>query len=165
MRSLWWKPIAQYIKNLEKRDNLTIYGIDTTNAIKIGAYNITQDIEHEKVIYHPTLKVNIPLSTYFMLEGDSNAKFTVTYTICKKGKNLNVVDDVNTISINHNLIVSHENSLLLNSVGKFKINLRFLSLFKRISNPEMQRKIFGKIETNLITNKTNDFWLDLKAKK
>ncbi len=157
-------PIYVYIKCLEKRDNLTIYGLDCTNATKIGAYNISNDVELGKSIYHPTLKVNIPLSTYFLLEGDSEAIFTVSKTICKKGKNLNVTNDVTTISINHNLIVSHEESLLFTEQGRFKINLRLLSLFKRIINPEMQRKIFSRIQNNLETTKSNDFWMDLKAK-
>jgi hypothetical protein len=71
---------------------------------------------------------------------------------------------VNTISINHNLIVSHEESLLFSEQGRFKINLRLLSLFKRICIPEMQKKIFTKIQTNLTTTKSNDFWMDLKSK-
>jgi len=157
-------PIYVFIKSLEKRDNSTIYGIDSTNATKIGAYNITEDIELGKIIYHPTLKVSIPLSTFFLLEGDETSTFTVNYNICKKGKNVNIINNVNTISINHNLIVSHEESLLISDQGRFKINLRLLSLFKRIINPEMQKKIFTKIQNNLTTTKSNDFWMDLKIK-
>lgn len=157
-------PIYVYIKSLEKKDNSTIYGIDCTNATKIGAYNITEDIELGKTIYHPTLKLSIPLSTYFLLEGDENSTFTINYNICKKGKNINIINNVNTISINHNLIVSHEESLLISEQGRFKINLRLLSLFKRIINPEMQKKIFIKLQNNLTTTKSNDFWMDLKIK-
>jgi hypothetical protein len=71
---------------------------------------------------------------------------------------------VNTISINHNLIVSHEESLLVSDKGRFKINLRLLSLFKRITHPEMQNKLFMKIKANMISTQSNDFWMDLKIK-
>ena len=157
-------PIYVFIKAFDKKDNSTIYGVDCTNATKIGAYNVTEDLELGKTIYHPTLKVSIPLSTYFLIEGDENSTFTINYNVCNKGKNINIINNVNTISINHNLIVSHENSLLISDQGRFKINLRLLSLFKRITNPDMQKKIFTKIQNNLTTTKSNDFWLDLKAK-
>ncbi len=157
-------PIYVYIKALEKKDNANIYGVDYTNATKIGPYNITEDLELGKTIYHPTLKVSIPLPTYFLLEGDENATFSINYSLCRNGKNVNIINNVNTISINHNLIVSHEESLLFSEQGRFKINLRLLSLFKRICVPEMQRKIFTKIQNNLTTTKSNDFWLDLKTK-
>lgn len=158
-------PIYVFIKSFEKRNNSTIYGIiDSTNATKIGAYNITEDVELGKTIYHPTLKVSIPLSTFFLLEGDENSTFVINYNICKKGKNVNIINNVNTISINHNLIVSHEESLLISDQGRFKINLRLLSLFKRIISPDMQKKIFVKIQNNITTTKSNDFWLDLKIK-
>ena len=163
-QSIYIIPIYVFIKSLEKRDNSTIYGIDCTNATKIGAYNITEDIELGKTIYHPTLKVSIPLSTYFLLEGDENSTFTINYNICRKGKNVNIINNVNTISINHNLIVSHEESLLISDQGRFKINLRLLSLFKRIINPDMQKKIFTKLQNNLTITKSNDFWMDLKMK-
>jgi hypothetical protein len=157
-------PIYVYIKALEKKDNVTIYGVDCTNASKIGSYNITEDLELGKTIYHPTLKVSIPLKTYFLLEGDENATFAINNNLCRNGKIVNIINNVNTISINHNLIVSHEESLLFSEQGRFKINLRLLSLFKRICVPEMQKKIFTKIQTNLTTTKSNDFWMDLKPK-
>ena len=157
-------PIYIFIKSLDKRNNATIYGIDCTDAVKIGAYNITEDLELGKTIYHPTLKVNIPLSTYFLLEGDENTVFTINYNLCKSGKSANIINNVNTISINHNLIVSHEESLLISDKGRFKINLRLLSLFKRITNPEIQRKIFMKIQANVTSTNSNDFWMDLKIK-
>lgn len=161
-------PIYLYIKCLEKHDNSTIYGINNANiknATKIGAYNIFNDIELGQAIYHPTLKVNVPLSTYFLIEGDINATFTISKTICRQGNNINIIDNVPTISINNNLIVSHEESILFTDNTKFKINLRLLSLFKRVINPEMQRKIFSKIHANIQTTKSNDFWLDLKVKQ
>ena len=157
-------PIYVFIRSLDKRNNSTIYGIDCTNATKIGAYNITEDVELKKTIYHPTLKVNIPLSTYFLLEGDDNATFIINYNLYRNGKNLNIINNVNTISINHNLIVSHEETLLVSDKSRFKINLRLLSLFKRITHPEMQKKIFMKIKANMISTHSNDFWMDLKIK-
>lgn len=157
-------PIYIFIRALEKRNNSIIYGLDYTNALKIGAYNITEDLELGKTIYHPTLKVNIPLSTFFLLEGDDNSTFVINYNLCRNGKNVNIINNVNTISINHNLIVSHEESLLVSDKGRFKINLRLLSLFKRITHPEMQQKLFVKIKANMTSTQSNDFWMDLKIK-
>lgn len=163
-QTLYIIPIYMYIRSLEKKDNTTIYGLDFKDAVKIGAYNVIDDIELGKVIYHPTLKINVPLSTYFLLEGDNGAEFTINYNICKKGKNVNIINNVSTISINHNLIVSHEESILFTELGKFKINLRLISLFKRITKPDMQKKIFLKIQSNLVNTKSNDFWMDIKQK-
>lgn len=160
-------PIYVFIKNFEKKDNINIYGIDCINCSninKIGSYNVTEDLEHGKVIYHPTLKINIPISTYFLLEGDLDVVFSVNYSVFSEGKNTNIINNVSAISINNNLIVSHEESLLFKQSGRFKVNLRLLSLLKRITNVEMQKRIFTKVQNNLNSTKSNDFWLDLKSK-
>lgn len=157
-------PIYVFIKNLEKKDNANVYGIELNNINKIGSYHVTDDLEHGKIIYHPTLKINVPITTYFLLEGDIDTVFSVNYDVFLKGKNKNVINNVTTISINNNLIVSHEQELLLKESGKFKVNLRLLSLLKRITNIEMQKRIFTKVQANLNNTKSNDFWLDLKLK-
>jgi hypothetical protein len=157
-------PIYIFIKCFEKYDNSTIYGLeDYTNVTKIGAYYISDNHELEKIIYHPTLKVSVPISTYFLLEGDHNQSFKINYSLHKKekkNKNVVVVDNVNTISINHNLIVSHEESLLFNEQRQYKINLRLLRLLKKIGNNKILSNIFSHISNNIEITKSNDLWLN-----
>ena len=151
-------PIYIYLKNLEKKDNMTIYGIeksDCDNAIKIGShYNVINNPLYKKMIYHPTFKINIPLNTYFMIEGDIDKIFSIT--------NLQETNNVSTISINDNLIVSHESSILISDSRKYKINMRLLCLFKRILKRNTLTKILDKIELNLLQTNSNNHWIDIK---
>lgn len=163
-QSIYIIPIYVFIKSIEKNDNKTIYGLDCTNTVKIKSYNIVNDSIHGKTIFHPTLKINIPLSTYFLLEGDDHITFTVYNNFNKDGKKIITINNVRPISINNNLIVSHEDNLLSSNHGRFKINLRLLSLFKRVTNSEIQKILFMKIQNNINLTKSNDFWLDLKIK-
>ncbi len=156
-------PIYLFIKNIEKKDNNNIYGIDLKmNINKIGSFNVSNNAEYGKIIYHHLLKINIPLSTYFLIEGDENALFTIRYS--NAVSQLNITNNVNTIMLNSSLIVSHEYSLLFRSNGQIKVNLRLLSLLKRITNIEIQKIIFSKISKNYTHTNNNDFWLDLKIK-
>ena len=149
-------PIYLFIKNIEKKDNNNIYGIDLKmNIKKIGSFNVSNNF-----IYHHLLKINIPLSTYFLIEGDENALFTIRYSNLQQPK-LNITNNVNTINLNSNLIVSHEYSLLFHSNGQTKVNLRLLSLLKRITNIEIQKRIFEKLGKNYSQTNNNDFWLNL----
>ena len=68
-------PIYIIIKNLIKEDNYNIYGLPTiivSNINKINSYNIK-----ENYIYHPTLKINIPINTFLMIEGDVKTKLSI----------------------------------------------------------------------------------------
>jgi hypothetical protein len=109
---------------------------------------------YKKMIYHPTFKINIPLNTYFMIEGDIDKIFSIT--------NLQETNNVSTISINDNLIVSHESSILISDSRKYKINMRLLCLFKRILNRNTLQKILTKIENNILQTNSNDHWIDIK---
>jgi hypothetical protein len=154
-------PIYLFIKNIEKKDNNNIYGIDyKMNINKIGTFNVSNN-NYGKIIYHPLLKISIPLSTYFLIEGDEDTLFTISYSDTANQKKTN---NANTIILNSSLIVSHESCLLFHSTGQIKINLRLLSLLKRITNIEIQKIIFSKIQKNILSTKNNDFWLNLKLK-
>jgi hypothetical protein len=158
-------PIYLFIKNIEKKDNNNIYGIDyKININKIGSFNVCNSTNYGKIIYHHLLKINIPVSTYFLIEGDKKALFTINYSDVIKQKKINIVNNINTIILNSILIVSHENSLLFQPNGQIKANLRLLSLLKRITNIEFQKKIFSKIQNNVVSTHNNDFWLNLKNK-
>jgi hypothetical protein len=157
-------PIYLFIKSIEKKDNNNIYGIDyKMNINKIGQFNVSNN-NYGKIIYHPLLKISIPLSTYFLIEGDNDTLFTISYSDTSNLKNKNIVNNVNTIILNSSLIVSHESCLLIHSTGQIKVNLRLLSLLKRITNIEIQKIIFSKIQKNILLTKNNDFWLNLKLK-
>ena len=54
-----------------------------------------------------------------------------------------------------------ENPSLAKSEGRQRISL---ILLKRITNIEIQKRIFSKIKKNVVSTNNNDFWLDLKIK-
>jgi len=134
-------PIYIVIKNIIKKDNTNIYGLPTDIKInKINSYNIINDL-----IYHPTLKISIPLNTYLMLEGNVNTKFSVRFDMT------NIISHMITKPIklsipNENYIVNKEieyklNPRLLNLIKNFNVNKQIIiSLFNHIiksSEPAM----------------------------
>lgn len=159
-------PIYIYIRNLKKKDNTNIYGInmDLDAVTKINTHNIRKShfLSTPSILF-PPLNINIPVSTYFLFEGDTDAEFTITLKIKKK---VSIIENVNTIIINDNLIVSHEDSLLFNDSEGHKLNIRLMSLIKRIMSHTIREKIYYKIESHHTVRKNNNIWLDFsKAKK
>jgi hypothetical protein len=127
-------PIYIIIKNLMKKDNTNIYGLDNDLKInKINSYNIKDGL-----IYHPSLKVNIPVNTYLMLEGDVNIKIPVRF-------------DMTNIMISHmitkpiKLSISNE-SYIVNKDMEYKINPRLLNLIKNFNvNKQIIISLFNHI--------------------
>ena len=127
-------PIYVIIKNLIKKDNANIYGLLIDSKInKINSYNIKDGL-----IYHPSLKINIPVNTYLMLEGDVNTKISVHF-------------DRTNIIISHmitkpiKLSISNE-SYIVNKDMEYKINPRLLNLIKNFNvNKQLIISLFNHI--------------------
>ncbi len=150
-KTIYVIPIYVVIKNIEKNDNNHIYSIQTENIKKINSYNVK-----DNEIYHPTLKINININTYFLLEGDTNNKVIIHYE--NKEKNKIEIEEIES-SIKENLIspcdlniVSRKDNL------EFKINTRLLSLLHRYNS---DNKIALKLLFILTKNKSSENWIEL----
>lgn len=144
-------PIYIIIQNLSKKDNTHIYGLPFDLKInKINSYNINDDI-----IYHPTLKINIPVNTFLMLEGDVKTKLSVRIDITNIMVSQMVTKPIKLAISNENYIVNKNleyklNPRLLNLIKNFNVNKQIIiSLFNHItksSDPAMFMIVDNKIE-------------------
>jgi hypothetical protein len=130
-------PIYVIIKNIIKKDNSNIYELPFKNKInKINSYTVKNNM-----IYHKTLKICIPINTYFLLEGDINVRFSVRY-------------DMTNIVINHmmtkpiKLCISNEN-YIVNKNFEYKLNPRLLILLKKYNvNKQIIISLFKHIRSS-----------------
>ena len=127
-------PIYVIIKNLMKKDNINIYGLPIDLKInKINSYNINNDL-----IYHATLKINIPVNTFLMLEGDIKTKLSVRFDL----KNIMVT---HMITKPIKLAISNEN-YIVNKNFEYKLNPRLLNLIKNFNvNKQIIISLFNHI--------------------
>jgi hypothetical protein len=137
-------PIYIIIKNLTKKDN-NIYKINEKNIIKINSYKVKEDY-----IYHPTMQINIPLTSYFLLEGDINKEINIQY------ENIYKINERVFFNLDNNLQISNENNII-NVLGSnnYKINSRLLALILKL-NQNMVLEIFNKI---IVSQK--ELWLKI----
>jgi len=137
-------PIYILTKNLEKKDNSHIYKFPNTPK-KINSYLVKDS--HE--IYHPTLKFDVPLKTYLLLEGDHDAGSIIQNLLGETSFEKMIVDSDFENTIDCNLIKQNETSYL--------ITPRLLALLKRIFNPTILKYISMLIDRS---GKTHEIWLD-----
>lgn len=135
-------PIYIITKNLEKEDNSNIYTVKEKYIKKIGSWIVNKDNE----VYHPTLKYNIPIATFFLLEGDLNFK-----TIIYFGKKNTSVDLIQTI-VKKDLISDSDNSIVSRNDCEYKLNVRLLRHLKDI-------KIDMRPLIMAITQKKRETWI------
>ena len=114
-------PIYIVTKCLERIDNNNIYTCDLKQIKKINIYNVNKKNE----IYHPTLKIYIPLTTYFLLEGDIDSCHIISYN------DNDTITTIETKLSQANLLLGNECDIILNDIY-YKINIRMLVLLKRI---------------------------------
>jgi hypothetical protein len=126
-------PIYLVIKNLEKIDFVNIYCSPTIDINKINSYNVK-----ENMIYHPSLKINVPVATYFILEGDINSRFIIQ---TKSG--FKSYDSLAIINIEIDIVNRNE---------EYKINPRLLTLINKFN-------ISKQIIIQLLNN--NDKWFTM----
>lgn len=122
-------PVIYLLKSLEKYDNMNIYipNKDTIDDIvKIDNFNV-----EKKMVYHSSLKTNISLDTYFVLEGDVDNHIVIN-------------DEILEYKIfNHNIFNNNEIIISKNNV---KITSALLNLVKLINN---NRKLINIIFVNM----------------
>lgn len=114
-------PIYIITKNLEKEDNSNIYTMNVKNIQKIGSWIVNKDNE----VYHPTLKLNIPIATYFLIEGDLNFKSIIYF-----GKKKTSIDLLQTVT-KKDLVSDSDVNIITRNVSEYKLNLRLLSFLKK----------------------------------
>jgi hypothetical protein len=114
-------PIYVITKNLEKEDNSNIYTMNVKNIQKIGSWIVNKDNE----VYHPTLKLNIPIATYFLIEGDLNFKSIIYF-----GKKKTSIDLLQTVT-KKDLVSDSDVNIITRNVSEYKLNLRLLSFLKK----------------------------------
>lgn len=144
-------PIYIITKNLDKLDNSNIYTTNISEIKKIGSWVVNKDNE----IYHPTLKFNIPISSYFLLEGDSNYKTIIFY-----GNEKPTVDLLPSI-VKKDLASDCNNNIIIRNESEYKINTRLLSFLRTY---EFDPSVLHSIVIALTKYKSN-FWLKITDNK
>ena len=92
------------------------------------------------------MKINIPLETYFLIEGDSDVKHCIHYELEEK---INIVE-INLTPIVKLILTNEEDILSVDSV--YQINIRLLILLGRINmDKKIFRNLFNKIISENIT--------------
>jgi len=140
-------PIYIIIKNLSKKDNTNIYGFEKSIKVtRINHYNINNDL-----FYHSTLKININIDTYLLLEGDSDHQFTI------QEDKTDIKSDIITTPIKLN--ISNE-PFIQNKERKYKITIRLLVLLKKMNvNKQTIICLFNHICKK---DKDKDLWISFK---
>ncbi len=149
--TLYIIPIYIFIKNLEKNNNSRVFTTDIKNIKKIGSWVVNKDYE----IYHPTLKFNIPINSYFLIEGDINFKTIIYY-----GDDKPRVDLIPAV-VKKNLASDCDNNLLVRNDSEYKITTRLLSYLKTF---EFDDETLYKL-VMLLTKTTNEYWLKVEDNK
>lgn len=154
-------PIHIFMKSIDKKDNINIYGIDTTkisninNITKIGRYKVFNDLIYGPMIFDAALRCRIPLSTYFLIYGDINKKYSITFK--KNGETLTEIIDA--YIINKQLPISPEIRIITQN-NKYKVTVGLLHLLK-LTHPKLLYKLFEIINRRIELKETNDFWISL----
>lgn len=125
-------PYYVILKTLTKKNNDDIFFINMKNITKIGKNIINNDLQNSNNIYHKSLKINVPLNTFTLLEGDEDKKFKV--------------NNIDTVMEKTELILKNNNKLI-NDKNKFVITFRFLQLIQQFK-PEKMKKIMKQFNKN-----------------
>lgn len=135
-------PIYVLIKNLEKKDNNHIYKYPSVPK-KINGYYVK---ENQK-IYHPTFKIDIPFTTYSLIEGDVNFDSIIVNSLGETTHQNMIIDTENVL----------ECDLIKSNQFTYLITPRLLTLLKHLFNPVVLKYIFGLI--NKSEKNSDKLWL------
>ncbi len=144
-------PIYIITKNLDKLDNSNVYTTNVSEIKKIGSWVVNKDNE----IYHPTLKFNIPINSYFLLEGDLNYKTIIFY-----GHNKTTVDLLPSV-IKKDLASDCDRNIIKRNDSEYKINTRLLSFLRTY---DFDSNVLHSMVIALTKYKSN-FWLKITDNK
>ena len=154
-------PIHIFMKSIEKQDNINIFGIDTTNIsninniTKIGRYKIFQDPIYGSMIFDVAMRCRIPISTYFLIYGDINKKYNITFT--KNGETFTEIIDA--YIINNQLSISPEIKIIKRN-NKYKVTIGLLHLLK-LTQLKLLYKLFEILNRRIELKENNNFWITL----
>ena len=141
-------PIYVIIKNLLKKDNNHIYNFPIKPK-KINAYYVKEN----DYIYHPTLKIDIPLNTYLLLEGDEGFCCNVETDI-----NTSICETIINVDLNESLYIN----IVIRDESKYLITPRLLVLLKSIYRIDIFLNIIKQI--NKISDNNKLLWLVFQNK-
>ena len=148
-KSVYIIPVYILLKSLTNHNNNSIFDINCKENI----YKINNTKINDNFIFHKSMGINIPISTYFMIEGDINRSIKIN----------NIYHDF--ININDKLYISNTNKIIVNN-RKHEITTRLLKLIKiyfseivndvfKILKENFKNKIFLYINSNRVTTKQN----------
>ena len=146
-KSVYIIPIYILIKSLTRNNNNSIFDVNYKEII----YKINNVKVHNNFIFHKQLDISIPISTYFMIEGDINNTIKINNNYC------------DFININDQLYINNTNKIIVNN-KKHEITTRLLKLIKiyfsdivnnvfKILKENFKNKIFLYINSNRIITK------------
>ena len=144
-------PIYIITKNLEKEDNSNIYTMNVKNIQKIGSWIVNKDNE----VYHPTLKLNIPIATYFLIEGDLNFKSIIYF-----GKKKTSIDLLQTVT-KKDLVSDSDVNIITRNVSEYKLNLRLLSFLKKANFDS--NVLYDLVQT--LMRQRKETWIEISDNK
>ena len=111
-------PIYIIIKNILNIDDNFIYTINNIEHIK----KINNKFIIKNYIYNIKLKINIPINTFLLIEGNKNSNLLIKYTNCDTTTNYCINNTFDIIN-NRNIIYKIKNELI-----HYKITIRLLNL-------------------------------------
>lgn len=127
-------PTIYILKSIQRQNNNNIYKLDFNSYenLKIGNYEIQKESDNY-YIYHPSIKIKLPLDIYYNLEGDKNKFITIKDTLTKTTSSKQFIDNT-TFDIDINLVLSNERNT-------FKFNYGLLSLLLSYGHKRAIQKI------------------------
>jgi hypothetical protein len=146
-------PIYIVLKNLDRKNNDDIFYIPNSDIKKIGYYNINE----KNQIYHPTLKTYIPVSSYYLLEGDGqyvNINIEIGHEL----------KEVASKYVKYPKKLCNETNITIdkNDIFNYKISTRLLKLMNSFNYDK--RFIINMVEM-IRNNQDADLWFSIKTNK
>ena len=126
-------PYYYILKTFENINDVLVPNeiIKETDILKINNYNVK-----DNKVYHPSIKMNIPISCYFLLE--TNKKINIT-----KHDSLESIP-ITFSSYNNSKLIPNNKSLYNNN-GQYDISIASLHILK-IINPTLCKRLFDKLK-------------------
>ena len=142
--SVYIIPMYILLKSLTKIDNNSIYDIDNNNDIIHKINDVKVD---NNLIFHKSMNIIMPITTYFMIEGDIDNTIKINNLYYK------------FININDQLYLDNTNKIIVNN-KKYEITTRLLKLIK-LCFSEISNDVFKILKENF----KNKIFLYINSKR
>ncbi len=155
-------PIYYALKTLQKIDNHGIYGLDIKYDIKkINTFNVKNN-----EVYHQSLRYNLPLDAFFLLEGDISVKYNVQYQQIINEKSKLRTKEFESEAIIQCLLPNDSNIITRTNDRKneYKVNLRLFVFLLKFSG---QTSLAHEIITLALnkSDKSSEIWFEPACKE